>query len=219
MTILLCKEPGSREKAWDCGESQFGQPINGMQKGRACLNEETDEGAALLTYTYTADQVEDVGLILPPHVGIHVAGTTGYKWIVLFTHYPDKSNLTDGWSKNSSMSVTFSEDVPLMESRSLTLITYGNILPHTISPVVGSLVWEEEMAMHPFAYFVHSHEHALRDWVYSKDHDTGGISRLIDQTPADQRYKNLTGITIRPGDSIFFGCLFNNTGDQVLEIK
>lgn len=217
MTVLLCKEPGSQARMWDCGESQFGQPLHGLAKGPACLNEKTDESAALLTYSYVAQQTERVGIQFPPGVGIQLGGSSGYNWIVLFTHYPHHKNLTNGWTAESSMTVRMQEKAGMKQVRTMTFVAYGDVPPRSVATVNGTMVWQEP-AFVPFAFNVHSHEHAIIDQLFKTGPD-GHQSLVLRQDPIDQRYKPISGIVINTGDRIDWECEFNNTRATVMQVE
>lgn len=47
-------------------------------------------------YEYTATEQDHLGPTYLTGTGLKVGGDSGYNWIVMFTHYPELANFTNG---------------------------------------------------------------------------------------------------------------------------
>ena len=232
MTIVLCKAPGLRAAAWDCGGTYFGTRQDDLPSALECDRVRDNTTGSLYTYSYTNDLLENVGLKFPPGIGIQVGGTSGYNSMVMVNHYPSLANLTDGWTGRSSVTITLAdrqqEDAAAaaaadgqvtMKAGTLDLMTFGEVPPLSVASVSNSFLWHESIPITPFAYLTHSHAYAILDEVWRESPD-GRRTPVLSQDPSTQLYYPIKKpVTITQGDRLVLSCTYNNTDNEILVVK
>lgn len=150
MLLFGCKEPGSTQDTWNCGEMHGAD--HSMAMSPPC-SEETK-----IIYAWAMDAPE---LKLPEGVSFHIGGDSEIQYVVLQIHYTDVTRFQPPHNEKDSSGVTlFSSPKPTPRLAGVYLLATGGDIPaqsttylETACPV------EEDTVMHPFAYRVHAHTH------------------------------------------------------------
>ncbi|KAI1717535.1 putative peptidylglycine alpha-hydroxylating monooxygenase 1 [Ditylenchus destructor] len=161
--VLLfgCDGPGSDELVWNCGEMTRHRGESEEEEARAPTC--TEQPNILYAWAHDAPKLD-----LPEGVAFRVGGETKNKYLVLQVHYMHETKKEDF----SGVRVASTPIPQPKTAATLLVVTGGEIAPKSTE---AACVVDEQVAMHPFAFRVHTHRHgkSVGGWVVKENPTTG----------------------------------------------
>lgn len=208
LNIIACPTPGvTGVSVWDCGATGESNPLPGYKRGKYCAEGETE----FPVFANSAYNNYSMGLTLPPGTGIKL---NGYHSLVLVAHYPNHTQLHDGFTGVSGVQIKLQEDNDnsLAKVGILNLIVWGTIPAKTTTRITGIFTIDELVVIKLIAANFHTHE-LTREILMNKI-DSNNNKTLVMKLEAqhDLRHHYVhNNITLRNGDKIEYSCLVHNS--------
>ena len=225
LQLYRCREPGMRgPDPWICGGFGTNHSNEGMTpvQAGACA----DPGEISVLYSSANDHDGREVFTFPPGLGMKMGGDTGFNYFVLWTHYPDLSNLTDGWTPHSQMNmriITRRPDdaaFPLVRNVVNTVFALeGSLPPHSDACVTGSYS-PKDTPLSLVAIMTHSHEMTRRFQVWLW-HKSGDKQVLFDSnhTVGNESMTVVDPeVPVAEGDRILTRCTYHNPTDNTVVV-
>lgn len=154
----------------------------------------------------------------PAGVGLQFGPGTDIQSLVFAAHFVRVMSLTGGRTPVTGVTLKVAKvpkDQGLRKTGILTTYLRGNIAPHSLDSLSGTLVIEEDVVLHPFAIVFHTH-HRSRKAVVAKISPSGESVEILDVDPRIGTYVDVSqkNITLRSGDGIRVSCLEDNTNNN-----
>jgi peptidylglycine monooxygenase len=226
--VLLfgCEAPGSERAVWNCGE--MGGNIDGG--GDEALFDNGAESRAspcasqpdiLYAWAHNAPALK-----LPAGVAFRVGAETRNRFLVLQVHYMHPPSV--GESAQQGVRVHSTVEPQPKTAATLLMVTGGTIPAHSLGEQLEvACVVDEPVALHPFAFRVHTHAHgrAVSGWVVREHAD--GRDEWLPLGERDPQRPQLFepvapavahSMVVREGDVLAARCTMRNEEDRDIAI-
>lgn len=225
MHILVnrCREPGIvGPDPWICGiRAHENEALPSYVQAGLCSDDVVSN-----VYASLSDREDMQVFKFPPGTGVMMGGDTGYKYFVISTHYPDVSNLTDGWTQPSEVKIRIiperSGDLspPMRNVVYRSFILAGSLPPHSESCVTG--FYPVEKGSHSLiGVGPHSHDMSVRYqlWLWHKDGDKQIIVDSNQTSAIEGTVRLVNVLPLRDGDRFLLRCSYSNPLDETIVVQ
>lgn len=218
LNVYLCEEPGIKSPVpwdkfnWNCfGENEE----SSLPTGVICESQEFP--------MYATFDNKSIGLKLPEGYAYRAGGDTGYKYIVLGTHYPKLSGLKNGRTGHSELVLRMRHADPKKRSKRaglFNLSAWGLIPPLKVASMNGSYVYDQPIPMTPIALLTHTHAKAV-DFEFWVETPAGERTVAWREDPSIMTYFLVPPnplAAINMGDKLTVRCTYDNANSNSIII-
>ena len=214
ITLYGCKNPGSEEAIFNCGVMAYETILDQTYPSAADVCG-SGFSVSQMIYVWSKGASE---LLLPEDAAIPVSGPdTAVHWLVMQVHYKNVDTIPEK-GDNAKIIVHYT-DIPTPKTVGLLGTQAFGIYPAlTTTHNEAACQLSEDIVIHPFRYFVHTHDlgRVVSGWKVSNDMSWTLIGKRDPQLPNEFHSIDDTEITMTKGDSLASRCTMVNTKDKAV---